>query len=404
MKRSAAYSDSAPTKYVRRTVLRTGPSGESYNVKAKASRLSTKNLGVSRIWNLLCPSFKIKQTNYFPRIAPYFSANDTGNSQLNEVTELKVIQAPVAGQSFTEIPHMSCFEWTMLAQKCVDNSLLNYAQHNVLTGNFNKVQNKQCMVEYCKYNYTIENCQLWDCYVEIIEIQPRHPIMDLLQRTETSAASPNILNGLGSTPLGCKYKDFLEQKSLGNVEYPRDDLYSASRATAEATIGYNPYGACFHKNYRILKKKVFKLGPGSNINYQLAIPAFKGKSDFNTDVMHFGVPSTVFEYSLSPSMWQNSRWLLIRTWSGKVSSKADTTAFGLGDTKLKICCSRFLKMRPVPEIDPATIVAGPTSGVDAFGTMNGSSSLLAVQDINVAVIEEDSDDRVVFATAAEAST
>jgi len=135
----------------------------------------------------------------------------------------------------------------------------------------------------------------------------------------------------------------------------------------------------------------------------MGIPAFKARSDFATAVLSFSPVGTSLDYRLSPSMFEHSRWLLIRTWSGKVSSKNDKTQIGIGDTKVKISCSRVCSIRPMPQHVKPDIHASPKLGLDAFGSMAPASDFLVVTDENVARIDEADDDVIMMANAAAGS-
>jgi len=151
--RVSTHDDSSSKRYATHIVKRSGPTKESYFVKAKSSRMDSKNLGTGRLWDLLCPPFKVKQSNYYPRInspEPGFQAFDTGNGTLSNVVELKAIESSPGKQSFHEIPHLSCFEWTALATKCVDYSKLSLNEAIPMTGNYNLQNSKWMMMEYCR--------------------------------------------------------------------------------------------------------------------------------------------------------------------------------------------------------------------------------------------------------------
>lgn len=384
--------------YSKSKISRTGPSSESYKVTARAKTLSSKNLGLSRVWNLVAPPFKVKQHYYAPRIGNFSAA--AGSSQINgfgDVVELPVIEATPGTQSMHQIPHMSCFEYQVLANKCLDNMTLGgtgISQPSSLTKQ-EIYPSKMLMVEKCKYKYYFENCQTWDAFVEITEIQPRKPIVDQMIVT----GSPMGITSISyQTPLDMMFRDFRDSKSGSNIHYPIDASYSDSKAQAQQRIGYNTRGAAFYKNYRVLRSKVFKLGPGSKITYDLAIPGFKARSDFNLDsvviVNSLANPASTPTFITQPSMWEKSRWLLIRTWSGYVSNTADTSRLGIGDTKIKIMCSRDLSMRPIPQVKLSELYVNSPNGIDAFGPRQGAQGIVGVSDVNVRVIDE-ADDEIV---------
>jgi hypothetical protein len=387
-----SFTDYQPRSYSNSFVSKTGPSQESFKVTSKSTTLSAKNLGLSRVWNVIAPPFKVKQKNYFPRVGTFVGGETSGNNSSN-VTELTQIQAAAGSQSMHQIPHLSCFEWKILANKCIDNfQLANPAEQPVsyMSPQFNPDQ--YLMVEKCSYKYNFENAQTFDAFVEIIEVQPRMPIMDQLLVSPPQHVT-SVANLTGTTPLDTMFRDHQALKTIGNARYPQDSLFVTDKATTEAFVGYSTRGAIFHKHYKVLKKRVFKLGGGSRITYEMSIPGFKSKSHFNVDELKFSLNTQgggLYDFSIQPSMWEHSRWLLVRTWSGYVNSAADSTKIGMGDTKIKVICSRNIVIRPVPAVSKAILYPNYQKGTDAFGTREtGTTAILSVADANVRVIDEE---------------
>lgn len=401
MKRAANFTDSSKKGYTKRKIVKTGPTKESYKVRASASTMTSKNLGLSRVWDLVAPPFKIKQKNYFPRIGDFRANNN--QSVMGQIIEVQNLSSNPGEQVMYEFPHMSCFEWGYLANKCQDNSHLVFAAESSTTGNIPAKQSfKTVMMENCRYVYHLENCQTWDAFVEIIEVQPKHAIVDQVICTSFSAAdmSQTIVSPVDMSPQAMMYQDFIASKSIQNGEFPKDTTFSQSRIQAEAFLGYSTRGRNFYKHYKILSKKTFKLGPGSKIDYEMVIPAFKANGDFSVDALEFTsrtiTGGSTFDktYAIQPSMWTKSRWLLFRVWSGPVSSAVAPNGLGFGDARIKILASRYLSCRPVPGISKAEIYSRTVDGVDAFGTMLGMSTPAAVTDANVRTIDE-ADDEIV---------
>lgn len=417
-KRSASYLDSNPKKYTKRVVKKVGPSNESYKVKSKASTMSSRNLGLSRVWNVIAPAFKIKQNNYYPRSGDFASLGDPAGvvTQFPRVTELSTFAAAAGKQAMFEIPHMSCFEWLTLSQKCLDNTAISATEPYVgnLTGQAVIARNvsldKHMMLEYCKYKYEFVNTQLCDSYIEITEVQPIRAIMDQIVCTNVvnSAVDLNqvVVNTtqLDSSPLSCMYKDFQRQKSQNNARVPIDSTTNYTKSDAEQLLGYNTKGSAFYKHYKVLSKKVFKLGPGSKVNYEMSIPAFRAKSSFSIDEVSFD-SSTIAQgatytqtYSIQPSMWEKSKWMVIRVWSGKVSTTANTSVLGVPPAKIKCIASKSLSIRPIPAQKRPDVWALQPNQFDAFGTMANSTAMPAIAVADARFIDE-ADDEVVSMAA-----
>lgn len=362
---------------------RTGQQGGTQIFSKSGGTIDAKSLGLRRLWDSIAPPLHIKTLKFYPRQGDF--ACPTGTYTNAAITP--VLQAGAAEQKFDQFHLLSTAEWITLARKVADNTLLSTSNETISTPATQTTLsdlNRNLMLEHYKQRFTFENCQTWGCWVEIIEVRPRRPIVD-----QVSTSGVSVFGTLTSTsdPLSCIYKDHEANRSFSNALAPIDTSFNDNKTQAEKRIGYTvlPTGRCFNRNYLILKRKKLLIPPGGRVVYDVVIPGFKAFSDFipeSVEVLPVGGGGSL---NISPSLWEKSRTLMIRHWSDNVSAtgaaKSEYTC--LGDTRLKVICDKDVRIRAIPSISKPTNFSEGGDGVDAYGRMS------ALQDLQTGVADAD---------------
>jgi hypothetical protein len=379
-----SYFDRKVRPRVSSKKYRTGQQGSVTVFSKKGGGIDPRHMGTRRIWDTIAPPMVVKTMKFYPR--------EQGAVAPGNITVTQVMEAAAGQQKLHYFECLSVTEWMTLAGKLRDNHLLDASQETTTQPSLNAYneQNRQLMLETYKQTFYFENCQTWSCFVELIEIQPKRPIMDFA--TYTNVLTQFTTSESKSSPLACMYKDYEQNKSFRNNHNPLDSSFNETRAQREVRIGYTLTSnmQTFNRNYRVVNRKVVKVPPGGKIQYDVVIPGFVGHSDFSSEEFSAGLAdgSTV---TVFPSKWEKTRGLIVRHWSDTVQA-AGNVATGMGDTCIKVICDKYIRMRGTPGIGKPTLFAEGTAGIDQFGVMVSTQDMISgIADTNVRFINVESD-------------
>ena len=396
MKRtSAPYDDRNVRSRITSSFRRTGEQKQTLVFSKRGGTIGTKSLGVKRIWDSIAPPMRIKTMKFYPRQGNF----EVDASQFIRAAVTPVLEAPAGSQRFDQFHMLTCSEWIHYSRKLTDNTILiRDNEESATPGSIPSLteMNRNLMLESYKQTFHFENCQAWPCWMELIEVQPRRPIMDQVSKTGT--ASVGFITSY-SDPLGMMYKDTNQNRAFSNVVLPRDTAYLDNQTQQQGRLGYtvNSKMRCFHRNYRVLKRKIVKIEPGGKVQYDVVIPGFKSYSNFQSEEVIIDSPGTFGggQIVIAPSMWERSRTLLVRHWSDTVSSTGAANKLGLGDTRIKVICDKYVSLRQIPAVSRPTLYSEGADGVDAYGYMVADQDTINVTDAQVQFISPETNIRVV---------